>query len=363
MNEIAPPFLSESWDNSGLQVGDRNWTVKKICLALDATTDVVERAVKDNIDLLITHHPLIFKSIKAIDLQTPLGRIINLCLNHKLAVFSAHTNYDSATGGVNDALAEKIGLTRLLPLCQTRSDKPETYKFIVYVPKDYKDQILESLFQSGCGNIGNYSSCSFSVEGTGTFKPGETSNPSTGSKGMLNHVEEVRIEAVIEKDKIAQTILNVNKVHPYETVAYDIYPLVPDMSGEGLGRIGELPQTISFQSFVSTIKANLNIKTVKTAGPMNQQIRKVVVCSGSGGSLIDRFFQSGADCYVSGDLHYHDAKLIAENGKTMIDIGHFSSEHMVLDVLKHKLLNGMTEKKINIDITCSDLEKDPFHYM
>lgn len=363
MDEIAPPNLAESWDNPGLQIGDRTWPVNKIVLALDASTHVVSAACKEKANLLITHHPLIFKAPRSIDFNTPLGKIIQTCITHRLSVFSAHTNYDSVSGGVNDILAKKIGLTHLLPLQPAPSATSEKYKLVVFTPAAHQERVREALFRSGCGHIGNYSGCSFAVNGLGTFYPEKGATPFTGQPERLNQVEEVRMESVLARESITATIENVKKVHPYETVAYDLYPLFSEAGAHGLGRVGELPEAIPFETFVSEMKTRLGLQTVKTTGASSHLVKKVALCSGSGSSLLSHFFQSGADCYVSGDLRYHDAKLIEEKGKLMADIGHFASEHIVLEALKHKLQTIFSERKIEVDIQCCDLEKDPFHYM
>lgn len=363
LDGIAPPYLAESWDNPGLQLGDRSWPVHKIVLALDASTHVVSAACKEKADLLVTHHPLIFKPLRSIDLDTHVGKIVHMCMTNKMAIFAAHTNYDSVSGGVNDILARKIGLDQVRPLSPSSATRPASYKFVVFVPVEYQEKVREALFNSGCGHIGNYSGCSFSVKGCGTFYPEKGSMPFFGHPESLNKVDEVRIEALVPRESIAETIKNIKMVHPYETVAYDLYPLYSGANTEGLGRVGYLSEPFSFDAFVAMIKNRLNISTAKVTGRSDQIVERVALCSGGGSSLINHFIQSGADCYVSGDLHYHDATLIEEQGKLLVDIGHFPSEQVALDALKHQLKSIFSEREMPIEIECCDLEKDPFRYI
>lgn len=363
INGIAPIALSESWDNSGLQVGDPSWPVQRIVLALDPTLDVIDDACRRKADLLITHHPLIFKPLKSIDLSTTVGKAIRKCLSNKLALLSAHTNLDSVNGGVNDVLARKIGLDHLVPLVPTTSAPPEKYKFTVYVPESHKDKVMDALFKSGCGIIGDYTCCAYYGKGTGTFLPGEATHPATGTRGTLNHVDECRIESVIEKHAIPGAIAGMKQCHPYETPAYDIYPLFSGSTGEGLGRVGRLKPPMRFEDFSLKVKEALGVHMLKTVGRGERMVEKVAVCSGSGSSLIGRAVSSGVDVYVSGDLHYHDARLMEEQDLCMIDAGHFPSEHIVLEALKQAILEKLGKNNEHVQIICCDLERDPFQYI
>jgi len=360
MQTIAPACFAEKWDNVGLQVGDKNWTVKKIWIALDPLPEVVEAACSKEIDLLITHHPLLFKPLKSIDLSTTAGSIINTALCNRMAIFSAHTNLDKVKGGINDILAGIIGLKNLKVLSKPVVKKK--IKLVIYIPAGYEDQLLKALFESGTGKIGDYTCCTFRSKGQGTFRPGSESKPFAGKVGEISHKDESRIEVVVEQDNLKQLIENIRKNHPYETMAYDLYPLFVSESeaSDGLGRTGETDKQLSLLSLAKNIKKKTGLKYIKIAGHHDLKVNNVALCSGSGSSLMDDFFESGADVYISGDLGYHNARDIEAAGKGLIDIGHFASEHLFITYLSEKLGNILTKTGFDIEIEACDMETDPF---
>jgi dinuclear metal center YbgI/SA1388 family protein len=360
MQAIAPPCLAEEWDNAGLQIGEKDWTVKKIWIALDPLKEVVEAACKNGIDLLITHHPMIFKPLQSVDLSTTAGSIINMAICNHMAIFSAHTNLDKAKGGINDILADIIGLNNLTVL--NKPVETEKFKLVIYVPVEHEKRVFEALLESGEGRIGNYTCCTFRNHGKGTFKPGSGSKPFTGKIGEISHTDESRIELVVEKDKLKQLIDNIRKYHPYETLAYDIYPLFVSEaeSSEGLGRIGETNGKVSLLSLAKNIKDKFGLKHIKIAGSPDLTIGKIAVCSGSGSNLMEDFLASDAEVYISGDLAYHDARTAEAAGRGLIDIGHFASEHIVVKNLAEKLGNILTEAGFDVGIKACDMEADPF---
>ena len=360
MQSIAPPSFAEEWDNVGLQVGEKDWAVKNIWIALDPLKEVVKAACDKGIDLLITHHPMIFKPLKCVDLSTTAGSIINMALCNRMAIFAAHTNLDKARGGINDILADIIGLNNLKVL--NKPVKTKKFKLVVYVPLEHEKRVFEALFKSGEGRIGNYTCCTFRNHGKGTFRPGFGSKPFRGKIGEIAHTDELRIELVVAKDNLKQLINNIRKHHPYETLAYDIYPLFVSEteSSEGLGRIGETNGTVSLLSLAKNIKEKLGLKYIKIAGRPDLTIDKVAVCSGSGSSLMDDFLASGAEVYISGDLGYHNARAAEAAGRGLIDIGHFASEHIIVKNLAEKLGEILTEAGFDVGIKACDMEADPF---
>lgn len=267
LDSIAPQALAQAWDNVGLQVGDPGRTVKNIWIALDPTYQVVNAACRQKVDLLVTHHPLIFKPLQSLDFRTPVGSIIDLAVRHDLAIFAAHTNLDSARGGINDILAGRIGLYDLKPLAE---------------------------FQSG------------------------------------------------------------------NQIRYDVYPLVASDQGAGIGRVGCLESALDLKSLASRIKNKLKLRYLKLSGDPALPVKKVAICSGSGGSLLADFFASGAQVFISGDLRYHDARDVEASNLGLIDIGHFASEHLIVDVLAEKLAGIIADLKMNSIVKACDVEKDPF---
>jgi dinuclear metal center YbgI/SA1388 family protein len=361
MERLAPSHLAEKWDNVGLQVGRRDWPVKRIWVALDPAENVVASACQKKADLLITHHPLIFKPLKSLDFNTPAGDIIHKASQHQLAIFSAHTNLDSVSDGVNDVLASKIGLKNINVL-QKIADS-EVCKLVVYVPTEYEERILNALFETKAGKIGEYSCCSFRSGGKGTFKPEARAKPFIGEVSKISHADEVRVETVVPKGDLAGVIEHVRKNHPYQRMAYDIYPLLTSESRHGLGRVGEIDGETTLASFALKIKKELGLGMVKTAGPPNLLVRKAAVCSGSGSSLMNAFLSSEADVYITGDLRYHDARDAEVSGRGLIDVGHFASERIIVEVLAERLGNLLSESGSDVHVEACQLEKDPFLFV
>jgi dinuclear metal center YbgI/SA1388 family protein len=358
MEFVAPSRLAEAWDNVGLHIGDRNQPVEIIRVALDPTPDVVASAAKDGVDLLITHHPLIFHPLKFIDLETPMGSIIQTALQSRMAIFSAHTNLDNAMDGLNDILASRIGLDDLKVLGSAKQN--EKYKLVVYVASAYQQSVMASLFETNAGEIGNYSCCSFCNRGEGTYKPGSLSRPFSGKIGEISRADEVRIETVVRKEDVTSVIDHIKKHHPYETMAYDIYPLLSYDDQQGPGRIGKLAESMDLRSFAVSVKKKLGLSYLKVAGNLGLTIKTVAVCSGSGSGLVNQFVASGAQVYVSGDLGYHDARTAEALNLGIIDVGHFASEHLIVDVLARRLKKVLSEAGMDIKIEAYEVEHDPF---
>jgi dinuclear metal center YbgI/SA1388 family protein len=358
MENIAPSHLAQEWDNVGLQVGQRQWPVKKVWVALDPLLEVVQAACRHQVDLLITHHPLIFKPLKTIDLATPTGAILAQCARHRLSIFSAHTNLDSVRAGINDVLAERVGLSNLYALEPEKGHR--LVKLVFFVPMAYEERMLKALFETPAGTIGHYSCCSFRSAGTGTYLPGETAYPFAGQAGRVSQAEEVRIESVVARRDLAAVIDHLRAHHPYETMAHDVYPLVDGQTGQGIGRIGSLSQPLALIQLAEFIKGRLGLKNVVIAGDPELQVSQVAVCAGSGSSLVDRFLSSRAQAFLSGDLRYHDARAIAQAGRGLIDIGHFASEHLVVEALAERLKDQATRTQMKVEIEPCDLEHDPF---
>lgn len=361
LDQIAPVHLAESWDNVGLQIGSRRWPVKKIWTALDPLVEVVYQACENDVDLLVTHHPLFFKSVNRIDCETPLGRIVQKALSNQLAIYSAHTNLDSATGGVNDVLGARIGLRNLQVLAQPV--KNSLSKLVVFAPSTHVKNIMDALFAMDIGEIGNYSCCTFRCEGVGTFLGKAGSSPAVGETGVLNDVQEHRIEVLVENKVIDMVVDTLKKAHPYESMAYDIYPLAGVDQPAGLGRVGKLPTSITLGNFAETLKTALGIGAVRVVGDLNEKVKKVAVCSGSGASLLSAAIGSGATVYVSGDLGYHTARDAQQNGIALIDIGHFGSERLIVDVLASSISDMSKARGLDVTVESAPIETDPFYHL
>jgi dinuclear metal center YbgI/SA1388 family protein len=358
MEELAPSRLAESWDPVGLQVGRKDWPVRSIWVALDPLPEVVAAACDQHVDLLITHHPLLFQPIKKLDFSSPVGSILYQSAVYQLAVYCAHTNLDKVSGGLNDILAKRIGLDSVEVLVP--GDDNESCKLVLYVPADDEQQVLSALFQTAAGIIGEYSCCTFRNAGKGSFLPGGQARPFIGKTGEISHVDEIRIETLVRKKDISAVLSHVRSHHPYQTMAFDVYPLLPVESGHGFGRTGTITGRMTLFQFAQTVKEKLCLPNVKISGKTDMMVQRAAVCSGSGSSLLNAFFASNADVYITGDLRYHDARAAESAGKALLDIGHFSSEHLMIEPICNYLRGRISSASWEVRVDAYQLEKDPF---
>lgn len=364
MESIAPVSLAETWDNPGLQVGKKDHPARVVWVSLDASSEVAKAAVREKADLLVCHHPLIFRPLKSIDVASPAGSVIQTAMAGGLAIFAAHTNLDSAAGGVNDALAEKIGLKNPLPLARGNSRGPGRCKFVTYAPAGHEDRILEAMFEAGAGVIGEYSRCSFMAGGRGSFMPGDASMPFSGEPGEFSKVDEVRIETVAEQSDLPGLVAHVKKAHPYETMAYDVYPLFSvENPAPGPGRVGDLEKKTRLGDLAAQTARKLGLRWAKIAGDPDLWVEKAALCAGSGSGMVKDFIASGAQAYISGDLGHHDALDIAERGLGAIDVGHFASEIWIVERLARRLRRSLARSGVEATVYACPLEKDPFTHI
>src|SRR4051812_10593772 len=346
-------------DRIGLQIGRLNKPVHRVMIALDVLEEVVDEAIEKEVDLIIAHHPLIYRPLKNIMTDQMPGRMIEKLLKHDITVYAAHTNLDVAKGGVNDLLAEALELSNTEVLVPTH--EIHLKKLVVYVPTEQCKRVKEALGNAGAGAIGNYSHCLFSSSGIGQFLPEDNANPYIGDKGKLEQVNEERIETLfpdyLEK-KVVQAMI---KAHPYEEVAYDIYRV--DNKGEslGLGRIGEI-QEVTLGEFANIVKNALDVPTVRVVGDLQSKVRKVAVLGGDGNKYISSAKFKGADVYITGDLYYHVAHDAMMMGLNVIDPG-----HNVEKIMKKGVANYLTkvsvEKGYDVSVFPSEQKTDPFQFV
>ncbi len=341
INRFAPFAHAEEWDNVGLQVGDPAAPVSRIAVALDGERAAVEFAIAQGCSLLLTHHPFIFSPLKKISLADPAGSLVALALRHDLAVISLHTNYDVAAGGMNDLLAERLGVVRCGHLRTAGWD--ELAKLVVYVPTGHEETLLEALFPH-CGVVGNYRDCSFRTAGTGTFRPLEGAQPFIGEVGKREAAQESRLELLVRRDSAAAAVAALHKAHPYEEPAYDLVPLMNRGAARGLGRIGYLERETTLEQFAREVAERLGCGSLRYAGAPDRRVRKVALCGGSGMSLLREAHRQGADVIVTGDAKYHEARSAEELGIAIVDAGHFATESLmvegVAEVMRRELSAG-----------------------
>ncbi|RFU61867.1 Nif3-like dinuclear metal center hexameric protein [Bacillus sp. V59.32b] len=357
---FSPKSYAMDGDPVGLQVGRLNKPVSKVMIALDVLEEVVDEAIENGIQLIIAHHPLIYRPLKKIMTDVPGGRIIEKLIKHDIAVYAAHTNLDVARGGVNDLLAEALQLQNTEVLVPTYQSSYK--KLVVYVPKSEERQVREALGHAGAGHIGNYSDCTFSAEGVGRFLPGEHTNPAIGTQGQLESVNEIRIETIFPEEIEKKLLAAMIKAHPYEEPAYDIYRLENKRDSLGLGRIGTLKKAMTLEQFAGHVKNALDVKMLRVVGDLDSKIKKVAVLGGDGNKYFTQAKFKGADVYVTGDMYYHTAHDAMMMGLNIIDPGH-NVEKVMKKGIAGILAALCEERKFEVEFIASELNTDPFTFL
>lgn len=358
--QLSPKKYAMNGDKVGLQIGHLNKRVDRVMIALDVLESVVDEAIEQKVQLIIAHHPLIFRPLHHILTDTSQGRIVEKLIKHDIAVYAAHTNLDITDGGVNDMLAHALQLTEVKVLVPMEEEKLN--KLVVYVPEENAADVREALGKCGAGAIGNYSHCTFSVDGTGRFLPGDEANPHIGVQGRLEAVQEVRIETIYPASMEKAVLAAMLKAHPYEEVAYDIYPLANKGIERGLGRIGYLKETMSLKEFAAHVKETLQVDGVRVVGDLNTQINKVAVLGGDGNKYVSHAKFAGADVYVTGDMYYHTAHDAMMFGLPIVDPGHHIEQIMKQGV-SEQLSKLCAENGFAVQFIPSKVKTDPFQFL
>ncbi|AZB43652.1 Nif3-like dinuclear metal center hexameric protein [Bacillus sp. FJAT-42376] len=357
---FSPKRYAVEGDKIGLQIGTLHKPVKKILIALDVLDEVVDEAIEQNCELIIAHHPPIFRPLKHVRTDQPAGKLLEKCIKHDIAVYAAHTNLDVADGGVNDMLAQALHLQDTKVLSPTAEEKLK--KMTVFVPSTHAEAVRKAMGDAGAGNIGNYSHCSFSANGTGTFLPLEGSSPFIGEAGKLEEAEEVRIETIYPSTLEKKLLSAMLKAHPYEEAAFDIHTLDQKGLDLGLGRVGKLEKEMTLGEFAEFVKKALDVETVRVVGDLNAKVKKCAVLGGDGNKYLHDAKYSGADVYVTGDLYYHTAHDAMMMGLNVIDPGH-NVEKVMKQGVTDLMLSLCEEKKYEVSILPSEVHTDPFKFV
>jgi dinuclear metal center YbgI/SA1388 family protein len=357
--QFSPKGLAMEDDKIGLQIGRLNKKVDKIMIALDVLEEVIDEAIERDVKLIIAHHPPIFRPLKNVLTDTVQGRMIEKLLKHDIAVYAAHTNLDVAKGGVNDLLAGALGLENPEVLVPTYETKLK--KLVVFTPSSHAEDIRKVLGNTGAGYIGHYSHCSFSADGTGRFLPGENTTPHIGQQGVLESVDEVKIETIVPEQLLKKVVTAMVKAHPYEEVAYDIYPVENKGEVLGLGRIGTVKE-MTLGEFAERVKEALEVDRVRVVGDLSSRVRKVAVLGGDGNKYFMSAKFKGADVYITGDIYYHTAHDAMMQGLNMIDPGH-NVEKIMKKGLTATLSKMCKESGYEVEIFPSEVNTDPFQYV
>jgi dinuclear metal center YbgI/SA1388 family protein len=356
VEKIAPLGLAQDWDNVGLLIGDPARDVRNLLLTIDVTQAVLEEARRLNTDLILSYHPVIWDGLKKIRTDGPT-RVVHELIRAGIAVFSVHTALDAVAGGVNDGLAEILGIEDPKPIGDyVHYPREQNYKLVVFAPVDSLGNVANAVFKAGAGRIGNYQDCGFHSEGTGTFLPLEEAKPAIGHKGKFEKVRELRFEAIVPADKLEAVVEAMKKAHPYETPAFDIYGLFGYETKFGLGRIGRLAKPAKVEQLLERIKRKTGARAVGLVGNAKRLVRKAAVCAGTCGEIVTSVIAARADLYVTGELKHHHALAAQEAGLTCICLSHTVSERFILKKVAsqlRKLTDGVT-------IKVSRKDTDPF---
>jgi dinuclear metal center YbgI/SA1388 family protein len=354
LESIAPLAYQEDYDNAGLIVGNPDQEIHQVLISLDCVEAVVDEAIATNCQVIVSHHPIVFKGLKRFNGKTYVERVVEKAIRNNIAIYAIHTNLDSVLTGVNAKICETLGLEN----CHILSPKHGILKKLVtYVPTSHVDQVRNALFHAGAGNIGNYSECSFNAEGTGTFKGNEDSDPYVGEPGIRHTEEETRIETVYPANLESKILMALILAHPYEEVAYDLYALTNQHQQVGSGMIGELDQPMDAEEFLYHLKEKMHAQVIRHTAFTGKQIKKVAVCGGSGGFLLKQAIGAGADIFITADYKYHE--FFDADGKIIIaDIGHFESEQFT-----QQLLHEMIQKRFaDLPLRITSVNTNPVKY-
>ncbi len=355
VNDVAPEDYAEEWDNVGLQVGDPGATVRHLAVALGITSAVMEQAMTAGVDMLLTHHPLIFQPLGSVRSDDATGRRLMDLVKANMVLYCAHTNLDAVNMGPSGVLAQELDLQDSVPLVP----RQDLLKIAVFVPRSELQDVRLSLGRAGAGQIGNYSHCSFVTEGEGTFTPGPGSDPFIGVPGQWTRVEEARVEAILPRHLLSRVLAAVRASHPYEEPTIDVWPLLLDRRSVGMGRIGDLSRPRTYEEVLERVSDLCGSRSLRVAGRLDE-ISRVAVCGGSGADLWKRALHLGADLYLTGDVSYHVAEDAVASGLVMVDPGHAATEEGCIPVVADYLRERMDRESLDCEVTVLGPVQDPW---
>jgi dinuclear metal center YbgI/SA1388 family protein len=360
MEELAPKSIAVPEDKIGLQLGSLAREIRTVLVALDVTEEVVDEAIRLGAELIIAHHAIIYRPLAQLQTDTPMGNIYAKLIKHDIAVYIAHTNLDAAEGGMNDWMAEALQIQPEGVLEEVSAEK--LYKLVVFVPYEQHQRVLDAMFASGAGWIGNYSHCSFNVRGQGTFLPREGAQPFIGQPGKMEIAEEVRVETIVPESAKNRVIQSMLKAHPYEEVAYDVYQLERKGRVCGLGRVGRLNEPTTLSELAQRVKTAFQVPMVRVVGEPDREIRKAAVLGGSGGRYYRHALRAGADVLITGDIDYHTAHDALAAGISLIDPGH-NAEKIMKRKTAEWLERKLSERKYDTKVMASTVNTEVFRFV
>jgi dinuclear metal center YbgI/SA1388 family protein len=354
LEEVAPLSYQEDYDNAGLITGDKEQNSTGVLICLDSTEEVITEAVRHGCNLVIAHHPIIFRGLKKITGSNYVEKAVIKAIKNDIAVYAMHTNLDNIKQGVNKKIADLLGL-KDQQILAPRQDK--LMKLVTFIPREQTDHVLDAMHSAGAGMIGEYDHCSFRIQGKGRFRPGENANPHIGIRDQLEEVAEDRVEVIFTADRKENVLYALKTSHPYEEVAYYLHELVNESQDIGSGMTGNLESDMKPDEFLKKLKNDMDLDFVRYT-PVNRTIRKIALCGGAGSFLLKRAIGAGADAYITADLKYHE--FFDADGKIMLlDIGHYESEQFT----KELIYDLLSKKFSNIALRLSEVNTNPIRYI
>jgi dinuclear metal center YbgI/SA1388 family protein len=357
LEQFAPPDLAADWDNVGLLLGDRAAEVRRVITCLTVTPESAAEAVETGAQLIVTHHPILFRAVKRLTTATAEGRMLLALIRAGVAVYSPHTSFDNTRGGINDSLARRLGLGDVTAL--RRRDGPRQCKVVVFVPDADLARVSDALFAAGAGQIGQYSQCSFRLAGTGTFFGSDAANPTVGQKGRREDVSEWRLEAVCPEGRVEAVLAALRKAHSYEEPAYDVYTLRPQAAALGEGRLGRLPRPMPLAELARTVQTELKATAVQLVGDPGRAVERVAIVCGAGGEMLSDAVRAQADVLLTGELRFHDYLAAQAQGLALVLPGHYATERCGVEELAERLRQQWPD----LDVSASRRERDPSHWL
>lgn len=355
LDAFAPPSGAADWDNVGLILGDSKTPLTRVLTCLTVTAEVVAEAVAERVELIVAHHPVLFKAVKKLTAATADGKLLLPLLQHGIAVYSPHTAFDNCAGGINDGLAARLGLTGVRPL---RPDKPAArFKVVTFVPAAELAGVSDALFAAGAGTIGAYRECSFRTDGTGTFFGTDAANPTVGVNGRREDVAEARLEVVVPEAQLAAVLAALRSAHSYEEPAFDVYPLRATAGAStGAGRVGDLPDYATLADLGETMRLALRSNGMQLIGARDGLIKRVAVACGAAGEYLADAIRATADVFVTGELRFHDGLAAEAAGIAVLLPGHYATERPGVEDLAVRLQAAFP----SLHVAASAAERDPF---
>ena len=357
LDRFAPPATAAEWDNVGLLVGDPTDPADRVMTCLTVTPNVVAEAVADGVNLIVSHHPVLFRGAKKLTAGTPDGRLLLPLVRNKVAAYSPHTAFDNCPGGINDGLAARLGLSGVKPL--RPRDERGWCKFVVFTPEGDLERVSDAVFAAGAGTIGQYEQCSYRTTGTGTFFGTETANPAVGQRGRREHVSEYRFEVIVPDARVSSVVAAMRAAHSYEMPAFDVYPLKPFPGLGGDGRVGELPAPVPLRDLAVTVKGVLSAAAVGVVGDPGRSVSRVAVACGAAGEFLPDAIRVGADVFLTGEMRFHDCLTAEAAGVGVLLPGHHATERPGVEDLAARLVREFP----STTVWASRRETDPVRWI